>query len=50
MELRINMKKVAIMTDTNSGISPMEAEELGVAVLPMPFMVDGKTYFENIDF
>lgn len=43
------MKKIAIMTDTNSGMSPEEAKELGVAVLPMPFMIDGNTYFENID-
>ena len=43
------MKKIAIMTDTNSGISPKEAEKLGVTVLPMPFMIDGETYFENID-
>lgn len=49
VELVKTMKKVAIMTDTNSGISPEEAKELGVAVLPMPFMVDGETYFENID-
>lgn len=44
-----NMKKIAIMTDTNSGLSPAEAKELGVAVLPMPFMIDEETYFENID-
>ena len=43
------MKKITIMTDTNSGISPVEAKGLGVAVLPMPFMIDGHTYFENID-
>ncbi|MBR1692323.1 MAG: DegV family protein [Lachnospiraceae bacterium] len=43
------MKKIAIMTDTNSGISPLTAKEMGVAVLPMPFMIDGRTYYENLD-
>jgi len=43
------MKKIAVMTDTNSGISPQLAAEMGVVVLPMPFMIDGKTYYENID-
>lgn len=43
------MSKVAIMTDSNSGITQKEAKELGVFVLPMPFTIDGKEYFEDIN-
>ena len=43
------MSKVAIITDSNSGISQAEAEKLGVFVIPMPFIVDGKTLFEDIN-
>lgn len=42
------MATVAIMTDSNSGITQKEAKELGVFVLPMPFTIDEKTYFEDI--
>ena len=42
------MKKVAIMTDSNSGITQKEAKELGIRVLPMPFIIDEETYFEDI--
>lgn len=41
--------KLAIITDSNSGITQNQAKEMGVYVLPMPFMVDDKTYFEGID-
>lgn len=40
--------KVKIITDSNSGITAEEAEKYGITVLPMPFIIDGKTYFENI--
>lgn len=43
------MSKVAIMTDSNSGITQDEAKELGVYVLPMPFYIDGNMYYEDID-
>lgn len=43
------MKKVAIVTDTNSGITLKEAKELGVFILSMPFMIDEVEYFENIN-
>ena len=43
------MKKVAIMTDINSGITQAQAKELGVFVLPMPFTIDGKEYKEDIN-
>lgn len=42
------MSKIAIMTDSNSGISQKEAKELGVTVLPMPFNIGDETYFEDI--
>ena len=38
------MSKVAIITDTNSGIMPAEGEALGIKVLPTPFMIDGVEY------
>ncbi len=41
--------KVAVMTDSNSGITQAQAKELGIYVLPMPFMIDGKEYFEDIN-
>lgn len=43
------MKKVAIVTDSNSGMTQAEGRGLGVYVLPMPFMIDGETYFEGIN-
>ncbi len=41
-------KKNAVVTDSNSGITQKQAEELGIYVLPMPFMIDNETYFEDI--
>ena len=41
--------KTAIVTDSNSGITQKQGEELGIYVLPMPFMVDGRTYLEGVD-
>lgn len=38
----------AVVTDSNSGITQAQAKEMGVAVLPMPFMIDGETYYEDI--
>ena len=43
------MGKVAIISDSNSGIVQKEAKELGIHILPMPFFVDGETYFEDIN-
>lgn len=42
------MRTVAIVTDSNSGITPGQARNLGIFVLPMPFMIDGKTFYEEI--
>ncbi len=44
-----NTKKIAIVTDSNSGITPEAANELGVFVVPMPFLINGEPYFENIN-
>lgn len=42
------MSKIAIVTDSNSGITQVKAKELGISVLPMPFMIDDVTYYEDI--
>lgn len=45
----MKLKKIAIMTDSNSGITQKEAAGLGISVLPMPFMINDTTYFEDIN-
>ena len=45
----MKLKKIAIMTDSNSGITQKEAAVLGISVLPMPFMINDTTYFEDIN-
>lgn len=42
------MATIAIITDSNSGITQSQSEELGIAVLPMPFMIDSETFFEDV--
>lgn len=42
------MSKIAIVTDSNSGISQQQAAELGVWVIPMPFAINEETFFEDI--
>lgn len=41
--------KVAIMTDSNSGITQDEGKKLGIRVVPMPFTIDGEEYLEDIN-
>ncbi|WP_333645894.1 DegV family protein [Lacrimispora sp.] len=41
--------KAAIVTDSNSGITQKQGEEAGIYVVPMPFMMDGETYFEDVN-
>ena len=43
------MKKIAVVTDSHSSISPAEANVIGVYVLPMPFTIDGQDYFEGVN-
>ncbi len=40
--------KVAILTDSNSGITQLQGKEAGIYVIPMPFMMGGETFFEDI--
>ena len=42
------MAKIAIVTDSNSGITQAQAKEMGISVLPMPFMIDDETFYEDI--
>ncbi|MDD2980412.1 MAG: DegV family protein [Hespellia sp.] len=42
------MKKIAIVTDSNSGITQTVAKEMGIYVIPMPFYIDEELYFEDI--
>jgi len=41
--------RTAIVTDSNSGITQNQAKELGICVVPMPFLIDGEQYFEDIN-
>ena len=43
------MSRVAIVTDSNSGITQRQAKELGIFVMPMPFYINGETLLEDID-
>ncbi|MBE5928839.1 MAG: DegV family protein [Lachnospiraceae bacterium] len=43
------MSKVAIVTDSSSGITQSERKELGVYAVPMPFVIDGKEYLEDVN-
>ena len=42
------MKRIAIVTDSNSGITQENGKELGVYVVPMPFYIDNRLYLEDI--
>ena len=43
------MSKIGIITDTNSGMTAREAADCGVALMPMPFTVNGRNYVENVN-
>ena len=43
------MNKIRIVTDSNSGITQAEAKELGIFVVPMPFLINGEEYYEDIN-
>ena len=43
------MPRVAVITDSNSGITQMDGKNMGISVLPMPFTIDDKTYYEDIN-
>lgn len=42
------MKKIAIVTDSNSGITQEQGKEMGISVVPMPFFIDGALFLEDI--
>lgn len=42
------MQKVAVITDSNSGITQSQAKELGIQVVPMPFFINEETFYEDI--
>ena len=42
------MSNIAIVTDSNSGITQKEGKELGISVIPMPFYINEELYFEDI--
>ena len=42
------MGKVAVVTDSNSGITQQQGKELGIYVLPMPFYINDKLFFEDV--
>ncbi|MFV0464663.1 MAG: DegV family protein [Lachnospiraceae bacterium] len=43
------MSRIAIVTDSNSGITQKQAKELGITVLPMPFYINGEIFYEDVD-
>ena len=43
------VSKIAVATDSNSGITQEQAKEYGVHVIPMPFFIDGETYYEGVN-
>jgi fatty acid-binding protein DegV len=40
--------RTAVITDSNSGIFKDDAERLGIHIIAMPVMIDGRTYYENL--
>ena len=42
------MKKIAIVTDSNSGITQEMGKSMGIHVIPMPFFIDGELFLEDI--
>ena len=40
--------KTAIITDSNSGITQEEAKQIGIYVVPMPVLIDGDIFYEDI--
>lgn len=42
------MSKIAVVTDSNSGITQGKAKEMGIYVIPMPFYINEELFFEEI--
>lgn len=45
----IILNRVAIITDSNSGITQAQGKELGIFIVPMPFTINEEEYFEDIN-
>ena len=43
------MKSIAVVTDSNCGMSMEQAKALGLYMLPMPFFMNGKEFLEEVD-
>ena len=43
------MSRVAIITDTSAGFTPQQAVELGLTIVPIPFIINGEEYIENVN-
>ena len=43
------MKKIQIITDSNAGILQSDAKQLGIKVIPMPFIINGEEYYVGIN-
>ena len=43
------MSKIAVVTDSNSGITQSQGKELGIYVIPMPFTINNEDFFEDIN-
>lgn len=43
------MEGIKIITDSHSSITQEKAKQLGITVLPMPFTINGKVYYEDIN-
>lgn len=42
------MKQIAIVTDSNSGLTQEQGKKFGISVLPMPFYINGELFYEGI--
>ncbi len=43
------MSKIAVMTDSGSGLSQQEAQEKGIYLMPLLVLIDGKSYNDGLD-
>ena len=43
------MKRVIVITDSNAGILQKEAKQLGIKIVPMPFIINGEEFYEDIN-
>lgn len=42
------MSKIVVATDSHSGLSPQQAKEMGILLLPMPFYFGEECYYEEV--